>query len=69
MAAPWETNERDGKREDSAFYRHQPKTGQLLLWPSWMEHEIGPQERVPREKSRIAISFNWGNYMHYQASE
>jgi uncharacterized protein (TIGR02466 family) len=67
MAAPWETNERGGKHEDSGFYRHQPKTGQMLLWPSWMEHDIGPQDPVPREKSRIAISFNWGNYMNYQA--
>lgn len=68
MAAPWETNRKGDDREDSAYYRHQPKTGQLLLWPSWMEHDIGPQQRVPRETSRIAISFNWGNYINFQSA-
>ena len=55
MVEPWNA-------ENSSFVIHklQPKTGMINVWPSWMEHEIGPQKDVPRERSRLAISFNYG---------
>lgn len=58
VAQPWtEDDERDGM---DSVYKLQPKTGMINVWPAWMEHEIGPQKKVLKEKSRLAISFNWG---------
>ncbi len=57
MAEPWMTKQEEVVH---TIYKLQPKTGMINLWPSWMEHEIGPQKKVPAEKSRLAISFNCG---------
>ena len=58
VAQPWtEDDKRDGM---DSVYKLQPKTGMINVWPAWMEHEIGPQKKVLKEKSRLAISFNWG---------
>lgn len=58
MAEPW----MDEKPQDAThtIFKIKPKTGMLNLWPSWMDHEIGPQGPVDPEKSRLAISFNYG---------
>lgn len=42
----------------------QPKTGDMMLWPSWLEHRVGPQreQQVPR----IAISFNVDYSRYYK---
>lgn len=45
---------------DEVFYEHYPKTGELNVWPSWLEHEVRPQPPVDPEKTRVAISFNYG---------
>ena len=58
VAQPWtEDDERGGM---DSIYKLRPKTGMVNVWPAWMEHEIGPQKKVSKEKSRLAISFNWG---------
>jgi uncharacterized protein (TIGR02466 family) len=57
MVEPWNTESADF---DFVIHRLQPKTGMINIWPSWMEHEIGPQKKVPKERSRLAISFNYG---------
>ena len=46
--------------QDELFYTHYPKTGDMNLWPSWLEHEVRPQPIVDEDKARIAISFNYG---------
>ena len=58
MAEPW----MDQKPADvtHTIFKIKPKTGMLNLWPSWMDHEIGPQGPVDSDKSRLAISFNYG---------
>lgn len=58
MAEPW----MDRKPDDvtHTIFKLKPKTGMLNLWPSWMDHEIGPQGPVDADKSRLAISFNYG---------
>lgn len=58
MAEPWMCGV--GDEVVHTIYKLKPKTGMINLWPSWMDHEIGPQGPVPRERSRLAISFNWG---------
>jgi uncharacterized protein (TIGR02466 family) len=41
-------------------YEHQPETGDILVWPPWLEHSIAVQKKIPYSRSRIAISFNFG---------
>ena len=55
MVEPW-----NSEGESFVIHKLQPKTGMINLWPAWMEHEIGPQKKVPKERSRLAISFNYG---------
>lgn len=50
-----------GERCDDMLYTHYPTTGELNCWPCWLEHEVRPQKDVDPDKSRIAISFNYGN--------
>ena len=40
-------------------FQHQPDTGQMNVWPPWLEHMVKRQQRVPPERSRIAISWNY----------
>lgn len=42
------------------WHFHYPKTGDLNVWPPWLEHQIGTQGPVDHDKARIAISFNFG---------
>ena len=45
---------------DDAEYKHKPVTGDMLVWPPWLEHEVRPQKTVKPDKARIAISWNFG---------
>jgi len=38
---------------------HKPTTGQMLVWPSWLEHEVRSQDSVATDAQRIAISWNY----------
>lgn len=44
-------------REHRAFVSAEPKPGSLLLWESWLRHEV-PMNTA--EEERISISFNYG---------
>ena len=37
-------------------YPYKPNAGDMLLWPSWLDHRVNPQ--VKTDNPRIAISFN-----------
>ena len=37
------------------YYGHDPKTGQLVLFPSWLPHFVNPNTT---DQNRISISFN-----------
>jgi uncharacterized protein (TIGR02466 family) len=40
-------------------YKHQPQTGDLLMWPAWLRHRVGVQREPKRvTRPRVAISFN-----------
>jgi len=40
------------------FYRHEPKEGQMIVFPSWLMHEVAVTRN--EEQARISFSFNWG---------
>ena len=52
MAAPPLKSDAPAKRFDYI----QPKQGDIILWESWLRHEVMPSQR---EDARISISFNY----------
>ena len=54
MAAPTRTT--DSREELSSFIYAKPKVGDVLLWESWLRHEV-PMNMV--DDDRISISFNY----------
>jgi uncharacterized protein (TIGR02466 family) len=54
MAAP--TRNPNAPRASQTFVRIAPTPGTVLLWESWLRHEV-PQNAVPGQ--RISVSFNY----------
>ena len=54
MAAPVKTAA--AAREDRQFIYETPKAGTLLLWESWLRHEVPAN---PAASERITVSFNY----------
>ena len=50
--------------QDSVGYRshyyHVPKNGDVLMWPSWLKHDVYPYKSDNQDTERIMISFNTG---------
>lgn len=55
MAAP--PRKSDARREMRNFIYISPKVGEVLLWESWLRHEV-PMNMA--EEERISVSFNYG---------
>lgn len=55
MAAP--TRKKDARRELQSFIYVKPDVGDVLLWESWLRHEV-PMNMS--EEERISVSFNYG---------
>ncbi|QBF30114.1 2OG-Fe(II) oxygenase family protein [Thalassococcus sp. S3] len=55
MAAP--TRTKDAPREMRSFIYEAPEVGDVLLWESWLRHEV-PMNMA--EDERISVSFNYG---------
>lgn len=55
MAAP--TRLKDAREEMRQFIYVQPAVGDVLLWESWLRHEV-PMNMA--EDDRISVSFNYG---------
>ena len=55
MAAP--ARRRDARREQRNFVYIAPAVGDVLLWESWLRHEV-PMNMA--EDDRISVSFNYG---------
>jgi uncharacterized protein (TIGR02466 family) len=54
MAAP--PKRARARRENRSFVSAEPKTGTILMWESWLRHEVPPNAaKLPR----ISISFNY----------
>ena len=54
MAAP--TRRKDGRRDLQPFIYMKPQVGEVLLWESWLRHEV-PMNMA--EEERISVSFNY----------
>ncbi len=54
MASP--VRKKDGRRELQSFVYVKPKVGDVLLWESWLRHEV-PMNMA--EDERISVSFNY----------
>ncbi|WP_058283511.1 TIGR02466 family protein [Ruegeria denitrificans] len=54
MAAP--ARRKDARRELQSFIYTDPKVGEVLLWESWLRHEVTMNMA---EDERIGISFNY----------
>lgn len=59
MAAP--TRRKTAREELRSFFYAKPKVGDVLLWESWLRHEV-PMNMA--EDDRISVSFNysWGYF-------
>lgn len=55
MAAPMRLPE--APEDQRAFVAIEPQPGDLLLWESWLRHEVPPSNA---KADRISISFNYG---------
>jgi uncharacterized protein (TIGR02466 family) len=55
MAAPPRAS--DARPELRTFHYEQPNVGDVLLWESWLRHEV-PMNMT--EEDRISVSFNYG---------
>jgi uncharacterized protein (TIGR02466 family) len=55
MAAP--PRKKDARAELRQFTYVTPKPGDVLLWESWLRHEV-PMNMA--EDERISVSFNYG---------
>ncbi len=55
MAAP--TRKTEAREEMRSFVYVEPKVGDVLLWESWLRHEV-PMNMA--EEERISVSFNYG---------
>ena len=58
MAAP--PRRKDARREQQSFIYFAPDVGEVLLWESWLRHEV--MLNKAEEDERISVSFNykWG---------
>ncbi len=55
MAAP--VKKARAKQDNQQFITRHPKVGTVLLWESWLKHEVMPNRARGK---RISISFNYG---------
>ena len=57
LEAPWKNHVmHDTLPFKESTYPYKPNAGDMLLWPSWLDHRVNPQ--VKTDNPRIAISFN-----------
>lgn len=54
MASP--PRKKNARLENQRFHQIQPRAGDLILFESWMRHEVTPNQST---KDRISISFNY----------
>ena len=55
MAAP--PRRSDAAEDVQTFVTLKPETGTILMWESWLRHEVPPNAA---RKPRISLSFNYG---------
>ena len=56
MAAP--PRRSNASRRNKSFVEIAPKPGTILLWESWLRHEV-PPSRAKRDRISISFNYNW----------
>jgi len=56
MAAP--ARLRAARREQQTFVYVAPKVGDVLLWESWLRHEV-PMNMAEEERISVSFNYNW----------
>lgn len=56
MAAP--TRKPDARAEMRSFTYLQPEVGEVLLWESWLRHEV-PMNLTEEERISVSFNYNW----------
>lgn len=65
LEAPWKSHiMHDTLNFKESLFMYKPNAGDMILWPSWIDHRVNPQ--IETDKPRIAISFNldYAKYHH-----
>jgi uncharacterized protein (TIGR02466 family) len=57
MAAP--PRKAKAREENRSFVSAEPKVGTLLLWESWLRHEV-PVNRAKSERLSVSFNYRWG---------
>ena len=57
MAAP--VRRKDARRELQSFVYVAPRVGEVLLWESWLRHEV-PMNMAAQERISISFNYAWG---------
>lgn len=57
MASP--PRKLNARQDNQRFYKFEPDAGTLVLFESWIRHEVPPN---PAKKDRVSISFNYDWY-------
>ena len=56
MAAP--VRKKDARREMQRFIYVQPEVGEVLLWESWLRHEV-PLNMADEERVSVSFNYSW----------
>jgi uncharacterized protein (TIGR02466 family) len=57
MAAP--VRRKDARREQQGFVYYAPEVGDVLLWESWLRHEV-PMNMAEEERISVSFNYSWG---------
>jgi uncharacterized protein (TIGR02466 family) len=57
MAAP--TRMKDARDELRTFFYAKPEVGDVLLWESWLRHEV-PMNMSEEERISVSFNYSWG---------
>ena len=57
MAAP--TRVKDARDELRTFYYAKPEVGDVLLWESWLRHEV-PMNMSEDDRVSVSFNYSWG---------
>jgi uncharacterized protein (TIGR02466 family) len=58
MAAP--PRRKDARREMQTFIHMAPQVGDVLLWESWLRHEV-PLNMAEEERVSVSFNYKWGD--------
>ncbi|MEP5152255.1 TIGR02466 family protein [Planktotalea sp.] len=57
MASP--VRQKDARRELKTFVYVEPEVGDVLLWESWLRHEV-PMNMAEDERMSVSFNYSWG---------